>query len=387
MQSAREVAYFTSYFLPPSEIFMVEQARHLTRYTSRFLATQRQESKTANQHSMRLNCLSDSWRGQMAAAELRLARWVDPLFRELIQNAAILHAQFGKNGYLAWPIARRLSMPFVTTFHGYDATFVGNPLSVDGVNQRLFFWRGRAQMARAGLNCIAVSDYIRDRLLELGFPKSKIFRHYIGINTNLFCPEDSVERVANRVCVHFALRGIQGTPVHHRRLDTIDQRRRTDRTDNGRSRATAQRDREGRTQRHRQGHRAPRSKSKRNHLASAHGATVHPWKLSNANRSRRSTGIVHLEAEAVGTPVIAFDSGGVGEAVDNNKTGYLVPEKDVVGMSKKIAMLLADFERWNSFSRAGVDFVRTHFDITKCCSQLEDIYDNIIDMHVRDRSC
>ena len=98
-------------------------------------------------------------------------------------------------------------------------------------------------------------------------------------------------------------------------------------------------------------------------------------------------GLSILEAEAVGTPVIAFDSGGVGEAVDNNKTGYLVPEKDVVGMSTKIAMLLADFERWNSFSRAGVDFVRTHFDITKCCSQLEDIYDNIIDMHVRDRSC
>ena len=387
MQSAREVAYFTSYFLPPSEIFMVEQARHLTRYTSRFLATQRQESKTANQHSMRLNCLSDSWRGQMAAAELRLARWVDPLFRELIQNAAILHAQFGKNGYLAWPIARRLSMPFVTTFHGYDATFVGNPLSVDGVNQRLFFWRGRAQMARAGLNCIAVSDYIRDRLLELGFPKSKIFRHYIGINTNLFCPEDSVERVANRVvCIsrfveykghRFIIDALTrltkgGVPIELIMVGQGPLRNEIERAARkGIAKVTVLQD---------------QSQSEIISLLRTAQLYIHGSYRTPTGHAE-ALGLSILEAEAVGTPVIAFDSGGVGEAVDNNKTGYLVPEKDVVGMSKKIAMLLADFERWNSFSRAGVDFVRTHFDITKCCSQLEDIYDNIIDMHVRDRSC
>ena len=387
MESAREVAYFTSYFLPPSEIFMVEQARHLTRYTSRFLATQRQESKTANQHSMRLNCLSDSWRGQIAAAELRFARWVDPLFRELIQNAAILHAQFGKNGYLAWPIARRLSMPFVTTFHGYDATFVGNPLSVDGFNQRLFFLRGRAQMARAGLNCIAVSDYIRDRLLELGFPKSKIFRHYIGINTNLFCPEDSVARVANRVvCVsrfveykghRFIIDALTrltkgGVPIELIMVGQGPLRNEIERAARkGIAKVTVLHD---------------QSQSEIISLLRTAQLYIHGSYRTPTGHAE-ALGLSILEAEAVGTPVVAFDSGGVGEAVDNNKTGYLVPEKDVVGMSTKIAMLLADFERWNSFSRAGVDFVRTHFDITKCCSQLEDIYDNIIDMHVRDRSC
>ena len=43
-----------------------------------------------------------------------------------------------------------------------------------------------------------------------------------------------------------------------------------------------------------------------------------------------------LESAACGTPIVAFDSGGVGDAVINNVTGYLVPRGDCEALARKI---------------------------------------------------
>jgi phosphatidylinositol alpha-1,6-mannosyltransferase len=42
------------------------------------------------------------------------------------------------------------------------------------------------------------------------------------------------------------------------------------------------------------------------------------------------------EAQACGLPVIAFDSGGAGEIVENNETGFLVPHKDYKGFADAV---------------------------------------------------
>ena len=51
------------------------------------------------------------------------------------------------------------------------------------------------------------------------------------------------------------------------------------------------------------------------------------WQTSTGHAE--ALGLALLEAQAVGTPVVAFNSGGVGEAVVHGKTAYLAPEKDV----------------------------------------------------------
>src|SRR5215469_8098927 len=182
----RNVTIFSESFVPPSEVFLLEEARNLTRYAPRFVVSRRHESKSAREYDGAVVCLVDSLSGRRALLGLKLFRQVDPLFRQIMKDTDLLHAQFGKNGYVAWPVARKLNLPFVTTFHGFDATFAGDASKLEGFNQRRFFRDGRAQMAKAGLNCIAVSNFIRNKLIELGFPERAVFRHYIGIDTKRF---------------------------------------------------------------------------------------------------------------------------------------------------------------------------------------------------------
>lgn len=377
----QEVAYFTDSFLPPSEVFMVEQARHLTRYTPKFLAMRSYESKAATKYPMQVERIGGSVRGKLAAFGLKLFGSVDPLFRAVTKTSALLHAQFGKNGYVVWPIAKKLNLPFVTTFHGYDATFAGNPLSVQGFNQRMFFWRGRGQMAKAGVNCIAVSNYIRTRLIELGFAERHIFRHYIGIDTALFHPQPQVERVKNRVvCVsrfvdvkghRFIVEALakltqSGIPIE---LIMVGQGPLRDGIE-----------REARLKLAKVTVLDDQSQDEVAALLCTAQLYIHGSYRTPTGQAE-ALGLSILEAQAVGTPVVAFDSGGVGEAIISGKTGYLVPEKDVNAMCRMAGAVLSDSDQWRSFSDAGIAHVRANFDITNCTRLLEDIYDRIIRDH------
>lgn len=53
-------------------------------------------------------------------------------------------------------------------------------------------------------------------------------------------------------------------------------------------------------------------------------------------------GLVYLEAQAAGLPVIAFDSGGVAETVRTGETALLVPEPDEEALAAALTMLLRD---------------------------------------------
>jgi glycosyltransferase involved in cell wall biosynthesis len=52
--------------------------------------------------------------------------------------------------------------------------------------------------------------------------------------------------------------------------------------------------------------------------------------------------MVYLEAQSCGLPVVAFDNAGVPEAVQDGRTGLLVPMSDGRAFAGAIARLLAD---------------------------------------------
>ena len=71
--------------------------------------------------------------------------------------------------------------------------------------------------------------------------------------------------------------------------------------------------------------------------------------------------LVVLEAMACGTPVVASDVGGVGEAVVDGETGFLVPPGDDAALADRIATLLHDDALWRRMSEASVERVRAEF--------------------------
>jgi glycosyltransferase involved in cell wall biosynthesis len=68
-----------------------------------------------------------------------------------------------------------------------------------------------------------------------------------------------------------------------------------------------------------------------------------------------------LEAMACGVPAVAFDTGGMADAVRHMETGYLVPFGDVEALAVGIGTLLKDDDLRLRLGRASVGLVRTMF--------------------------
>jgi phosphatidylinositol alpha-1,6-mannosyltransferase len=69
-------------------------------------------------------------------------------------------------------------------------------------------------------------------------------------------------------------------------------------------------------------------------------------------------GIVLLEAAAAGLPVVAGDSGGAPETVQEGRTGHVVDGRDVDAVASAVAGLLADPDRARAMGAAGRAWMR-----------------------------
>ncbi len=80
---------------------------------------------------------------------------------------------------------------------------------------------------------------------------------------------------------------------------------------------------------------------------------------------REAFGLVIIEAMAYGKPVVAFQSGGIGEIIVPGQTGYLVPQCDIDGLAIKVMHLLTNPILAVELGRAGQTLANRAFSLTK----------------------
>src|SRR5215469_3454468 len=172
-----------------SETFIREQARALTRYRPTIITRSRMTDVGEAAAVMTVG-------GHLSPRATRLARatymataspW---LFgpRGIWPPMTLLHAHFGPDATYALPLAERLGVPLITTFHGWDVTL---PRSSYLGRASLTTWRyvmRSGALRRHGTTFIAVSDYIRSCLLALGYPADRVVRLYVGVDVERFQP-------------------------------------------------------------------------------------------------------------------------------------------------------------------------------------------------------
>ncbi len=78
-----------------------------------------------------------------------------------------------------------------------------------------------------------------------------------------------------------------------------------------------------------------------------------------------SLGMVFLEAQACGLPVVAFDNAGVPEAVQDRKTGFLVPMYALDQFVDAVKRLMVDKNLRQQMGLAATSYVREFHDLNK----------------------
>jgi colanic acid/amylovoran biosynthesis glycosyltransferase len=375
------VLYYVEGHLPSSQSFVAQQAKALRRYTAGVLAGRRVASPSASIGDYPVHDISASAAMRMGELLLKLPRLPMPALFPALADADIVHAHFGKNGYVIGPLARAAGKPLVTTFHGFDATFSGDATKVGGLNQARFFARGRRDMAAWPGWTIAVSDFIRRRLIELGYPPDRMVRHYVGIDTALFRPR-AVARHPNRVVSIARFVEYKG---HRLMIDALAEASRFSgvpvefvMVGEGPLRQEI----EAYARRHLPEARVLDRLSPEDIVDLLAGARLYlHGSVTLNNGHAEALGLANLEAQAMGTPVVAFDSGGVAEAMENGCSGLAVAERDVPAMAEAVASLLTDDARWHAFSAAAAEMVPRRFSIATQTASLEDFYDEVRAAH------
>ena len=357
-----------------SEVFISEQARHLTRYRPVYLGRLRQGTAPEGADSLAVEDLAPRFALPLAGWQM-LSRSIAPYECLLAhRRPALIHAHFGIEGVYALPLAEKLGVPLVTTFHGFDAT-----LSTAGFfASPAWAWYPllRPRLARRGNLFLCASHFIRERLLAQGFPPERLRVNYIGVDCAAVTPRAADEEEA--VILHVArLVEVKGTEFLLRAFAHLGPQHAAARLviiGDGPLR--------GRLERlAREAGVAARVVF----LGALPHSQVLGWmrraallalpSVRTASGRVEGLGMVTLEAAATGVPAIGSNLGGIAETIADGETGFLVPERDPTALAARMGELLADTGLRRRMGVAARRRVERDFDITRQTAALETLYD------------
>jgi glycosyltransferase involved in cell wall biosynthesis len=376
-EGLREVAIFRHNLFKISEPFIAEQAQHLRRYRPLYLGRLRFGRPPEGARSFALQDLYRRYAlprigWQMITGDSRA-------YQRLLehQRPSLIHAHFGVEGVYALPLAERLDIPLVTTFHGFDATLRTHVML--GSPAWFRYPLLRRKLAREGDLFLCASSFIRDRLLATGFPESRTHIHYIGVDCGAIRPRQDCEE--RPVILHVArLVEVKGTRHLLRAFATVARRY------DGVQLVIIG---DGPLKRSLQALAASAGLSERVEFL---GGRPHDEVLSWMRKAamlvlpgiRTSTGreeglgMVLLEAAATGLPVIGSRVGGIPECILEGRTGFLVPERDEAALAERMGELLEDTGKRRQMGTEGRALVERQFDIHRQTEALESLYDTLL---------
>lgn len=375
----RAVVIYTDRMLAPSETFIRSQAQALTRFTPVYagaraygpggLELPRERLMTINKSGSRLGRI---WEIPHKAFGY------DPLFLHRIRrwNPVLIHAHFGPSGVLILPVARKLHVPLIVTFHGIDATCSDDHMPTQRYSLRPYL-RVRPQLQREARLFIAVSEFIKGEMLKKGFPEEKIIVHYIGVDTEYFRPAPNVQRdkivlfIGRLIekkgceCLIRAMKDVQSV-VSDARLVVIG---------DGPLGFNLQSMARGTLSGFEfLGWKPPAAV--RNWIRKAAVLAVPSVRTQHGDAEGLPT--VIGEAQAMGLPVAGFDSAGIPEAIAHGETGLLTAEGDCEGLARNILLLLQHEALWHRMSAAARQRAVGKFDMKSQARKLEQIYESVL---------
>jgi colanic acid/amylovoran/stewartan biosynthesis glycosyltransferase WcaL/AmsK/CpsK len=257
----------------------------------------------------------------------------DILFSQKLQNFDVIIAHFGNNGLRVARVLKRkkLAAPLVTIFHGRD---VGRPVRDNSLWQyNVLFDQGTLQLT--------VNDYFRNALLGAGAAPESVAVHHMGVRTSeveySWRSWDqgtlnfiSVCRLTEKKGIEFALRALGELSNSNPRLDwayTV--------IGGGELLADLKQLAKSLDIADRviflgaRPHSEVKQRLREAHVFLLPSVTAHDGDVEGIPVSL-------MEAMAAGLTVVSTYHSGIPELIEDQKTGFLVPERDVEALARKL---------------------------------------------------
>jgi glycosyltransferase involved in cell wall biosynthesis len=100
--------------------------------------------------------------------------------------------------------------------------------------------------------------------------------------------------------------------------------------------------------------------------------------ITAASGDAEGLGLVILEAQASGVPVVTSARGGAQEGIVDGQTGFAFAEHDVPAMAQRLYEVLSDDALAARLSAAAPAFVARAHDLFRQTAALEDLYDRLV---------
>lgn len=288
----------------------------------------------------------------------------------------LIHAHFGPGGVEIMPLAVRLGVPLVVTFHGWDVRLGAEIAVHKSPYERLYRWR-LPRLFDCATAIICVSQMWRDRLLALGCPPEKVHTNYLGVDNVFFDGRRGVfdglsityiGRLLRQKGVYILLQALR--ELHHRKIPAHLTVVGDGPEGPGLQQLATEQNLPVRFL-------GSKTLEEIRELLRGTAVLCAPSTAKNGH-SPEALGLVLLEAQAMCVPVVATRNGGIPETLQDGRTGFLVEQDSPKALADALATLLLNPDLNRTFGENGRGFVCDRFDIGNCYRALEDLYDRVV---------
>lgn len=386
----KKVIIFRNDLLLRSETFIKEQARFLVDWKPLLIGYDRVKDGL-DLGELEVKVIPGAAAKTMGRYGLRLRQLLGrphpatvAVLRE--SGAGLIHAHFGTDATDIWPSVKAAGLPMVVTLHGYDINIhrwwweAGH----GGLHRRAYPRRLLEMAHESGVHFVAVSQAIKRRAIEYGIPEDKISVCYIGVDTERFnlggLPLDQrskrtlfVGRMVEKKAPLLLIRAFAEVRKQAPDAELVmigdgpllkDAQQLAQVLDVPVEFMGAQ--------------------GTDVVLAQLHQARVFCLpSITAESGDAEGFGLVILEAQASGVPVVTSALGGAAEGVLDGRTGHVIEEHNMHAMTQGLLGFIGAGDALVAASAAAMQYVHTRFDIRDCTSCLERIFDRFTSVENR----
>lgn len=370
---AAVVLVWRNEILPGSETFIRNQISAMRRWQPRLAGASRTQSALSrDDDTVLFGAGRAEWARRKAFRFFRRSARLNRLIAR--EQVSVVHAHFGPDAITVFPTARRLGLPLVITFHGYDVTKNSLFTGFEG-------WRYRRRVRQAiayAAQVVVISEFMANLVItRLGADPTKVVVRTIGIplhpaQSDLATEPDwdlvFVGRLTLKKGVDHLLRAVASLNSANRaaRIAVVGGGVLTDELQALAVELGLNVTFFGRL-----------SPAEVNDVLARSRVFVGPSRTAESGDAE-GFGMVFLEAALASLPVVAYRHGGVPEVVVDGVTGLLAPENDIEALAEHIDYLLTHPEVAARMGALGRERVIRDFDVELQTVRLEQIYDELV---------